>query len=131
MGDEHLDVKVARIEAILDRVATNQDKMTSNFDKVTISISKMELLMEKLTNLETNTKNSIDRIHTRIDGISDIASSKASKSLVDTNKDKLKTLEPIIFMLKYPRLTALMIAGLYLFAYKDFRDPILNLLGVK
>lgn len=122
---EDIDLKVARIETILARVADNQDKMTNNFDKVTVSMGKMELLMEKLSNLEVNTKNSIDRIHKRIDATADEVHVNATKC--DAG---LKPLEPLVFLFMYPKIAILSFAGLWLITIKEVREPLLTLLGM-
>ena len=118
---EKHEAKLVKIETILERVAVNQDKMAESLSSISTSISKQELLLEKLTNLETNTKDSINRIHKRIDDEIEVRNEKLStvnKALLDL--DLARSLS------KYPKLATAVLVVAYLFTIKEFRDVIVG-----
>mgnify|MGYP000745984200 CR=1 FL=1 len=127
---EKHETKLVRIETILERVATNQDKMAEALSSISDSILKQELLLEKLTNLEENTKISINRVHKRIDSVDEKMKVKADQDDVEEHANKLKILEPVIFFSKYPKLAVMIIASMYLFTIKEVRDVIFNIFKV-
>ena len=59
--------KLARVEAILERVAVNQDKMADSMGQISASLVKQEVILEKLMTLESNSKGSFERVHLKID----------------------------------------------------------------
>lgn len=124
------DKKLVKIETILERVATNQDSLTQSMRDISKSMQKQELLLEKLTNLEINTKESINRLHKRIDYNSEKLKLKADTVVVEDCVEKLKTLEPIIFFTKRPKLLILMILGFTSLLFKEVRDFVFTIIGI-
>lgn len=114
--DKH-ETKLVKIETILERVAVNQDHMAESLSSISTSISKQELLLEKLTNLESNTKDSINRIHKRIDNEINIRNEK-----LETVNNTLLELDLARALSKYPKLATAVVIVAYLFTIKEFRD---------
>jgi len=118
--DKH-ETKLVKIETILERVAVNQDHMAESLASISTSISKQELLLEKLTNLEANTKDSINRIHKRIDDEITIRNEKievVNKAIIEL--DLARALS------KYPKLATAFFIVAYLFTIKEFRDVVVG-----
>lgn len=137
------DVKLTKLETVLERVDNNQSSMADSISSIAISMQKQELLLEKITNLEVNTRNSFDRVHSRIDvAIEDelnrfkvLELKLADKEEALRNKldasdssiaSKFKSLNPILVLLENKKLAILSAVGIYAMAIKDFRDPVLQ-----
>ena len=58
-------------DSIRDLAETTKDS-NKKLGDIAMSMSKQELILEKLTNLEGNTKDSINRVHKRIDSIENV-----------------------------------------------------------
>lgn len=130
MSDDHNHIhslvtehesKLVRVEVILERVATNQDRMAEALTSISDSIVKQELLLEKLTHLEEDTKGSIGRVHKRIDSVA-----VDSKERIDSVNAKVNVMEPIIVMLKNPKMTMLILGALYVIAVEDLRKAVMG-----
>lgn len=115
------DLKFAKIETVLERLLETNEKFTD-------SVVKIEKLLTKLDNIEENTVNEFDRVHSRIDDLTDNLT-----NFQIAMQEEHKTLEPITISLKHPWMLMLMGLGLCAFAIKDIRDPLLlaikNLFG--
>lgn len=121
--DAH-ESKLVELNTIIKTFAENQTKMTSTLEKMSDSFIRQELLLEKMTNLEENTKNSIDRLHTRADTNATAITTKAPIADMLKVQEDLKVLEPVTILLKYPKLLVFTIVGFYVFSIKEFRDTI-------
>lgn len=117
---EH-ESKLVRVEVILERVASNQDQMADAVRTITDSMVKQELLLEKLTNLEANTKDSIGRVHKRIDSVEDTSNEKHSAT-----EKKLSALDFLITMANNPKMTMFIVGALYLVAIEDIRKAVMG-----
>ena len=139
----------------IERIAEAQSKTNDKVDNLIISSSKVEVILEKLTNVEKQNASFNKVIHHRIDEaikarVADclVMSKKIEKIEEDCvhteaeiiEKTKLESrlshieviaerLEPLSFLVKYPKVAVLTVAGLYIFAFKDIRDIILKSLG--
>lgn len=132
MSDEIIkehSTKLAKIETILDRVAGNQDKMVISVQQMAIHMGKIEFLIEKFTNLEVNTKNSIDRIHKRVDSLEAEIDGKAEAGHCDDIRVKLSFLEPLVFACKYPKITIAIVAMVYASTISDIRHGVIKALS--
>jgi len=67
---EH-DYAIKSISKSMVHLVEESKASNTKLDKVVESMSKQELILEKLTNLEGNTKDSINRVHKRVDEIED------------------------------------------------------------
>lgn len=103
--------KLSKIETILETVVTQQEKLTDSMSRISISL-------EKLVDFEANTKESFIRVHSRIDGI--------EKDYDSFNK-KLDDFEIVRFAIKYPKITALVLLGMYSLTIDDLRKLILGI----
>ena len=117
------DVKLAKIEILLENVATNLDRMAN-------SMVKQELVLEKLANLEENTKDSINRVHKRIDENEKKIEMKADKIYAARTQKMVDELDPLRFMVRYPKLTIVGFTVLYLATLTPFRESISAILKV-
>lgn len=145
---EH-ESKLTKVETILERVAMNQDKMAEAVTQISSSILKQELILEKLSSLETNSKGSFERVHSRIDALD--ASGRCSDTKLDhleasisevrgsltTYEDKyvdydnkFKELEVFSLIRRYPVGAALLCLGLYSLTFEPVRETISSLLGL-
>jgi hypothetical protein len=121
---ERHETKLVKIETILERVAVNQDNMAKSLASISTSISKQELLLEKLTNLEVNTKESINRIHRRIDD--EVANRNEKLQILDK---AIVDLDLARVLSKYPKVAIAVFVVSYLFTIKEFRDIITGIGG--
>ena len=121
--NEH-ESKLVRVETILERVALNQDSMAESLKAITESMGKQELILEKLAHLEENTKGSINRIHSRIDGEITIRNEK-----LESIQETLSELDLARTFSKYPKLATAAFVVLYLLTIKEFRDVLMPLGG--
>lgn len=141
--------KLAKVETILERVALNQDKMAEAVSQISSSIVKQELILEKLSFLETNSKGSFERIHLRIDGVTDliVATNERIGILDDKvientqqikyfeeelhdDKEKLKDLEIFSLLQRYPIASGLIGLGLYSLTFESTRELVGSILGL-
>lgn len=138
---EH-ESKLTKVETILERVAMNQDKMADAVTQISSSIIKQELILEKLSSLETNSKGSFERVHSRIDtlGKAKCAHEEILATLsnglaqtVNTNKEhekKLNDLEVFSLIRKYPLGTILICLGFYSLTFEQTRSALGSLLSL-
>ena len=138
---EH-ESKLTKVETILERVALNQDKMADAVTQISSSIIKQELILEKLSSLETNSKGSFERVHSRIDAlalhkdaldehITTLTNIVTQNVLMNKeHNEKLNDLEIFRMMRKYPLGTILVCLGFYSLTFTQTRDMLSNLLGL-
>jgi hypothetical protein len=138
---EH-ESKLTKVETILERVAMNQDKMADAVTQISSSIIKQELILEKLSSLETNSKGSFERIHSRIDAlvIADGVHEEAltvlkgaathTTSVAVEHEGKLNDLEIFRMMRKYPVATILVCLGFYSLTFEQTRNALSSILGM-
>lgn len=144
---EH-ESKLTKVETILERVAMNQDKMAEAVTQISSSILKQELILEKLSSLETNSKGSFERVHSRIDTLdasgrcnetkldhleASILEVKGSVKVLEDKDDEhdLKFAELEVFSLikKYPMAAGLICLGMYSLTFEPVRTTISNILS--
>jgi len=65
---EH-DYAIKNIADSIHELSETSKDSNSRLGEIAKSMGKQELILEKLTNLEGNTKESINRVHSRIDGL--------------------------------------------------------------
>ena len=145
---EH-ESKLTKVETILERVAMNQDKMAEAVTQISSSILKQELILEKLSSLETNSKGSFERVHSRIDSLdksgrcnetkldrleASISEVRGSLTLYEdkyTDYDsKFKELEVFSLIRRYPVGAVLLGLGAYSLTFEPVRETISSLLGL-
>ena len=141
--------KLAKVETILERVALNQDRMAEAVGQISSSIVKQELILEKLSFLETNSKGSFERVHTRIDTVctdirelfnkmehSDSSICDIKSNLVRLEKkdeeydDKFVDLELFTLIKKYPVITILVGLGVFSLTFEPIRESLAGVLGI-
>lgn len=145
---EH-ESKLVKVETILERVAVNQDKMAEAVAQISTSIIKQELILEKLSHLETNSKGSFERVHSRIDRLDNenkYLSAKIEHSdatlldikgninrLEDKDEEhdtKMAELEIFAVIKKYPLVTVLLGLGLYSLTFEPIRESVMDIIGL-
>ena len=103
--------KLSKIETILETVVVQQERLTDSMSRISISL-------EKLVNFEANTKESFIRVHNRIDEV---------ERDCDSFNKKLEDFEIVRFAVKYPKITALVVFGLYALTMDDLRKLLLGI----
>lgn len=112
------DSRLVRIETLLEGVLQSHQKQTE-------SIIKIEKLLTKLDHIETDTKESFVRIHKRVDQVTE----NVNEFHVHM-KEEHKVLEPVVFLMRYPKFLLVGLVGMYLFTIKEFRDAFLMSIGI-
>jgi predicted nucleic acid-binding Zn-ribbon protein len=105
--NEH-DIKLARIEILLESVATSMDKMSA-------AIESQQATLNQLSRVEESVKGSTIRIHDRID----IVERNCFKIQDDVNIIK-KDIELSSFLFRYPKLFILTLLGLIVILLPEF-----------
>ena len=151
--EEKLDAKIINVEE------KNNTKLKNMFDKFetiqqdvkdieatqdsTNGCHALQLNMMADEKREGELRQSIDKVnhellehklHTgaklnKIEEMRNLQRKEANEKYI-TLENRLKTLEPIQIMLKYPKATLLMIAGLYVFSLPEARKTVIDLLQV-
>lgn len=114
-------MELEQIHNSIDKLNTYHLKLAEDMGKIHQSLDNI-LLEAKRTNgrikdLEAERNRSKPKIRTMEEEISYI-------------KKKIDTLRPVLFFVEYPKLTVLILAGLYLFSIKEVRDALLGVMGV-
>lgn len=134
--------KLAKVETILERVAVNQDKMAEAVAQISSSILKQELILEKLSSLETHSKGSFDRIHSRVDSLYSSVNNLNVKQealeatvkdiLVDSSSfsSKLDDLELFSLFRKYPIVAILVSLGVFSLSFAEVRSFIIDIVSI-
>ena len=121
--------KLARIEAVLESIADNQKTTSNTMKELSKTMAKTEVLLEKITNLKDTTDSSIDRLHKRIDTVDNTLVTKSDNNELIELKEKVKRLEPLVLVLKFPKLVSSIFIFGYLFAIQEVREIIFPFLG--
>ena len=135
------------IVTTLERISGKLDKHDEKLETVQQEVGKFVVIFERLANLDekhearySSLKEIVDRnnklVHKRIDNEITIRDEKIDLAIenrtteTDAIKEWMKDLNGFVFMLKHPKISFLCIAGLYIFAIKDIRDPVLKMIGL-
>jgi chromosome segregation ATPase len=103
------DIKMARIETMLDSIAHSMDKISS-------SIDKQQQALTRLAQIEENTKGSIERIHDRIDAAHERINRLEAKC--EKQKDDIT---PLLMLIKYPKVMVFLLIGAYVMLIPEVR----------
>jgi chromosome segregation ATPase len=103
------DVKMARIETMLDSVARSMDKISG-------SIEQQQKTLTRLTQIEESTKGSIERIHDRIDAAHERINRLEAKC--EKQKDDIT---PLLMLVKYPKVMVFLLIGAYVMLIPEVR----------
>jgi chromosome segregation ATPase len=103
------DVKMARIETMLDSVARSMDKISG-------SIEQQQKTLTRLTQIEESTKGSIERIHDRIDAAHERINRLEAKC--EKQKDEIT---PLLMLVKYPKVMVFLLIGAYVMLIPEVR----------
>ena len=111
------DVQLAKIETTLDQMAKSLDRLSNNLEK------QSELIMTLVT-IESDFKSSVARIHQRIDNVNDEVTLLEARC-----NDFKKSLAPVTFFVKNPKVAAFTAIGLYVLTFKEVRDAVFATFG--
>ena len=111
------DVQLAKIETTLDQMAKSLDRLSN-------SLEKQSDLIVSFVNAESNFKASVARIHDRID------QTREEINLLEARcGDFQKSIAPITFFVKNPKVAAMTAIGLYVLTFKEVRDAVFATFG--
>lgn len=117
--DSH-ENKLTKIETVVVGLSKTQDKMADGLTSIALSLQKQEVIYEKFINLEVNTKDEFNRVYTKIEEHKEYNEGMFKRIWI-----KLTTLEPVVFLFKYHKITALVALGFYSLTFKEIRDSII------
>lgn len=125
-------------------MALDKDEMLIGFlkrlehkvDGVQKDVSDFRLMLGKISHLENTEAEHYKLIHKRLDrevaAINKDIEEAITNRLVVTNQiaNKLDKLDTLIFIISKPKLGILILAGLYMLTFQEFRALIIKLIGV-
>ena len=111
------DVQLAKIETTLEQMAKSLDRLSNSLEK------QSELIMSMVT-IESDFKASVSRIHDRIDQTRNEINLLEARCI-----DFQKSMTPITFFVKNPKVAALTALGLYVMTFKEVRDAVFRTFG--
>ena len=111
------DVQLAKIETTLDQMAKSLDRLSN-------SLEKQAELIVSFVNAESDFKASVARVHDRID------QTREEINLLEARcGDFQKSIAPITFFVKNPKVAAMTAIGLYVLTFKEVRDAVFATFG--
>ena len=111
------DVQLAKIETTLEQMAKSLDRLSN-------SLEKQSDLIVSFVNAESDFKASVARIHDRID------QTREEINLLEARcGDFQKSIAPITFFVKNPKVAAMTAIGLYVLTFKEVRDAVFATFG--
>ena len=111
------DVQLAKIETTLDQMATSLESLSRSMEK------QSDLIIQLVHN-ESNFKSSVERIHQRIDNLNN------DFTLLEARcNDFKKSLAPVTFFVRNPKVALFSVIGLYVMTFKEVRDAVFRTLG--
>ena len=111
------DVQLAKIETTLDQMAKSLDRLSNSLEK------QSELIMTLVT-IESDFKSSVARIHQRIDNVNDEVTLLEARC-----NDFKKSLAPVTFFVRNPKVALFSVIGLYVMTFKEVRDAVFATFG--
>ena len=111
------DVQLAKIETTLEQMAKSLDRLSN-------SLEKQSDLIVSFVNAESDFKASVARVHDRID------QTREEINLLEARcGDFQKSIAPITFFVKNPKVAAMTAIGLYVLTFKEVRDAVFATFG--
>ena len=111
------DVQLAKIETTLEQMAKSLDRLSN-------SLEKQAELIVSFVNAESDFKASVARVHDRID------QTREEINLLEARcGDFQKSIAPITFFVKNPKVAAMTAIGLYVLTFKEVRDAVFATFG--
>ena len=93
--------------------------LSKEMKELTASLKHVSILNERLISMDRDLKESFQRIHKRADEIEEEIEKKFVKY-----EAEMKELELVRILVKYPKLTILMVIGLYVMTFDSVRKTI-------
>jgi len=87
------DEAINHVTSSIDRLATAVEKTDDKMDKVIEALSQNAVILEKIANIDSSNKDSVNRLHKRIDAVEasiehkeDTMSTRLNQVAIDANK---------------------------------------------